>query len=137
MTTFFVMTTSLNRFAFVYTLLSQCHVFPHGKFGSLSPKKAKCNRVALPNPNSYTSSNYKVYAGSGSCFHKPLETLTWTTGSLTCARDHSYAWCIHTGAVGQTDSESAQLFDSEKLKVFLVLLTGFEPSIFGSPVQPL
>ena len=35
-----------------------------------------------------------------------------------------------------TDSESVQpFFDSEKLKVFLVLLTGFEPSTFGSPVQ--
>ena len=38
---------------------------------------------------------------------------------------------IHT-RVGHTDSQH-NLFDSEK--VFLVLLAGFEPSTFGSPVQ--
>ena len=36
----------------------------------------------------------------------------------------------HTGAVGHTDSESAQhTFDSEKKIVFLVLLTRFEPQV--------
>ena len=33
-----------------YTLLSQCEFFSHRKFRSLFPRKASCNRVALPNP---------------------------------------------------------------------------------------
>ncbi|MCK5814222.1 MAG: hypothetical protein KAH03_08180 [Cocleimonas sp.] len=37
-------------FFFLYTLLSQWE-FSHGKCGSLSPRKASCSRVALPNPN--------------------------------------------------------------------------------------
>ena len=51
--------------------------------------------------------NYKVHDGSFpvSVIH---QTLTWTTGSLTCVPDHSYA-CMHTG-VGHTDMESAQYF---------------------------
>ena len=32
-------------------------------------------------------------------------------------------------------SQHINFFDSEKLKAFLVLLTGFEPSTFGSPVH--
>ena len=36
-------------------------------------------------------------------------TLTWTTGYLTCARDHCYV-CLYTQGVGHTDSESAQHF---------------------------
>ena len=54
----------------------------------------------------------QVHAGSFIIFviHR---TLTWTTGSLMCVRDHSYA-CVYTrGSVGHTDSESAQQFDSE------------------------
>ena len=57
------------------------------------------------------------------------QTLTWTTGCLTCVSDHSYACvCIHTG-VGHTNSESAQHFWLSKTQVFLVLLTGFEPRV--------
>ena len=50
---------------------------------------------------------HKVHAWSFRVFviHR---TLTWTTGSLTSVRDHSYA-CVDTG-VGHTDSESAQHF---------------------------
>ena len=42
--------------------------------------------------------NYKVHAGSlrGSVIHR---TLTWTTGSSTCVRDHSYA-CVYTRGLG-------------------------------------
>ena len=50
--------------------------YSHGKFGSLSPTKASCNRVALY-PNLI---NYKMHAGSFrvSVIHR---TLTCTTGS--------------------------------------------------------
>ena len=34
----------------LYKFLSQWE-FPHRKFGSLSPRKASCNSLALPNPN--------------------------------------------------------------------------------------
>ena len=38
-------------FLFLFTLCCPNGNFSHGKFGSLSPRKASCNRVALPNPN--------------------------------------------------------------------------------------
>ena len=66
-------------------LLSQWGwVFSRGKCRPLSPGKVSCNRVALL--------NYKAHAGSlrVSVVHR---IRTWTTGSLTCARDHSYA-CV-------------------------------------------
>ena len=56
--------------------------------------------------------------------YRNFNVHTWT---FVCAS------IIHMG-VGHTDSKSAQPFDLEK-QVFLVLLTGFEPSIFGSPGQ--
>ena len=76
-----------------------------------------------------------MHAGSF-CLSVIHRTLTWTTGSLTCVRDHSYA-CVYTrGGVGHKDSESAQHFDSEKhSQFFLVLLTRFEPRVFGSQVR--
>ena len=37
--------------------------------------------------------------------------------------------------VGHTDSESAQNVRLGKTQFFLVLLTGFEPRVFGSRVQ--
>ena len=64
--------------------------FSHEKFGSLSPKgKAAATESRYP-----TVINYKVHVGSFrvSIIHR---TLRWTTGSLTCVRDHSYA-CVYT-----------------------------------------
>ena len=49
--------------------------FSHGKFGSLWPRKASCNRAALP-----TLINYKLHAGSF-CVSAIHRTLTWATGS--------------------------------------------------------
>ena len=49
----------------------------------------------------------KVHAGS---FHISVghRSLKWTTGSLTCVRDHSYACIyIHMG-VGHTDSKVSE-----------------------------
>ena len=60
-------------------------------------------------------------------------TLTWT---LTCVHGLSIVCVhIHTQGLGPTPTASQHIFDSEKLYVFLVLPTGFEPSTFGSPVQ--
>ena len=86
--------------------------FPHGKFRSLSPRKASCNRVALPNPNY----KYKVHAGSfqGSVIHL---TLTCTAGSLTCVSGHSSA-CIYTQGLGTPTASQNNIFDSEKLFVW-------------------
>ena len=36
-----------------------------------------------------------MHAWVFSCFHNPRRTLTWTTGSLTCVLDYSYA-CVYT-----------------------------------------
>ena len=85
--------------------------------------------IQLPNPK---QNNYKAHAGSFrvSTIHR---TLTWTSGSLTCVPDHSYA-CVYTRGLGMSTSQH-NIFDSEKLsQVCLVLLTqtGFEPRVFGS-----
>ena len=42
--------------------------------------------------------NYKVHAGSFSCFHNPPNSDMDYTRSSTCARDHSYA-CAYTRGV--------------------------------------
>ena len=55
--------------------------FPQGKTAATEPR---CPTLII---------NYKVHAGSFrvSIIHR---TLTWSTGSLTCVRDHSYA-CVY------------------------------------------
>ena len=60
-----------------------------------------------------------------------LRAQTWTTGSLTCIRDHYYA-CVCTRGLG-TPTASQHISDSEKLsQISLVLLTGFEPWVIES-----
>ena len=61
-------------------------------------------------------------------------TLKWTTGSLMCVHDLSYA-CVYTQGLGTPTASQHNVFDSGKLKVFFVLRMGFEPLTFGSPVQ--
>ena len=64
-------------------------IFPMGKSGRFAQGKPAATESRYPN----AYSNYKVHAGSVrvSIIHR---TLTWTTGSLTCVRDHSYA-CVY------------------------------------------
>ena len=76
----------------------------------------------------------KMHAGSFrvSVIH---QTLTWTTGFLTCVRDCSCA-CVYTRGIG-TPTSQHNVFDSgEKIsQIVLVLLTqaGFDTSdLFGS-----
>ena len=66
------------------------------------------------------------------------QTLTWTTGSLTCIRDHSYV-CVHThrGLGTPTTSQHSILTWIKRFSFFLVLQTGFEPLVFGSRVDAL
>ena len=73
--------------------------------------------------------NNKVHAGSFlvSVIH---QTLTWTTGSLMCVRDHSYV-CVYTQGLSNTDSESAQ----HTLTIFSCAPFGLELRIFGSRVR--
>ena len=66
-----------------------------------------------------------------SCFHNPPNTdmdyriFNVRTSSFLCMRIHM--------RVGHINSESAQHFDSEELSpIFLVLLTGCQPQVFGS-----
>ena len=86
----------------LYTLL----FIPFGTFGppylgktTVQQPQEQC---LLPSP---TSACWVV-----SVIH---QTLTWTTGSLTCVCDYSYA-CVYTHGVGHTDSESAQHFGLRK-----------------------
>ena len=54
-----------------------------------------------------------------SCNHNPPRTLTWTTASLTCVRNHSCA-CVYTQRVGHSD-ESAQHLSFGKTLTILFL----------------
>ena len=58
-------------------------------------------------------------------------TLAWTTISLTCVRDHPCA-CIYTRGLGTPTRVSTTFLTRKNSQVFLVFLTGFEPSSFGS-----
>ena len=72
-------------------------IIPFGKFGPrYLGKAAAAARAALV---------LQVHAGSFpvSVIHR---TLTWTTGSVSCVRDHSYV-CVNTRGLGHTDGESA------------------------------
>ena len=77
----------------------------------------------------------QVHSGSFrvSVIHR---TLTWTTGSLTCVRDHSYACASYTRALGTPTASMHNIVYSEKLsQLFIVLLTGLEPRVFESRVR--
>ena len=92
-----------------YTLLSQRQFFSHRKFGVAFPKESQLQQLRYQ-----TLINYKVHAG---CFCASVihQTLTWTIGSLTCVRDHSYA-CIYTWGLGTQTASQHSIFDSmEKL----------------------
>ena len=83
-------TNKKNRFT---TVLSQW-IFSNGKFGLLSPEKASCDRVALPNlrcmlgvlvfPQQLINVNLCGRLGSKHQLTIIYRTLTWTAESLTC-----------------------------------------------------
>ena len=87
--------------------------FSHGKFGLLSTGKASCDRVALPNM-------LYMLGVSVSIVHR---TLTWTTGSLTCAPMLMYA--IAHGSLQTRIKESVLKVDWEKNPL---LHQGIEPA---------
>ena len=68
---------SLIFFYILFTIVLSQSDFSQGKFGLPSPGKANCDRVALPNLR------FMLRAFRVSIIHR---TLTWTTGSLTCAQ---------------------------------------------------
>ena len=94
----------------------------------------------------YVHSPYisKVNAGSVrvSVIHR---TLTWTTGSLPCLRDHSYA-CVYKRGFGTPTTSQFNIFDSEtfthlvilKISVpnqgMLLVLSLFQNNLFLIPV---
>ena len=101
---------------------------------SLPGNSARLTRVWLQQPQEQRYPVLQVHAGPFriSVIHW---TLTWTTGSLTCIRDHSYA-CVYTLGLGTPTMNQHNIFDSEKLSlIFLVLLIGFQPRVFGSWVR--
>ena len=77
----------------------------------------------------------QVYPGSVrvSAIHG---TLTWTTWSLTCVRDHSYAClCIRMVGWAHRQRVSATLWTRKTPdEFFLAFLTGLEPRVFGPRV---
>ena len=123
--------SALRRFELIWKdwdkCTYQCHNNNHpflGNLGSLIWVRlhAATARAAVPSPAS-------VHAGSF-CVSVMHQTLTWTTGSLTGVRDHSYAWVythVGCGAYRQWVSTTVNIFYSEKLsRISVVLLTGFK-----------
>ena len=93
----------------VYTLLSQWECLPSCPWDIrvAFPKESQLQQSRYPTPI-----NYKVHAGS---FRVSIiqRTLTWTTGSLTCVRNHSYA-CAYTRGLGIPTASQHNIFDSGK-----------------------
>ena len=85
-------------------------LFSHGKFRSLFPKESQLQQ-------SPTIINYKVHSGSirVSVIHR---TRTWSTGSLTCVRDHSCA-CVYTRGLS-TPTTSQHIWTRENSHFFLL-----------------
>ena len=79
----------------------------------------------------FPTSGVQVHAGY---FCVSIIYQTLTAWSLMCIHGLSYA-CVYTWGLGTLIASQRNVFDSEKLNVFLVLLRGFEPSTFGFPVQ--
>ena len=65
----------------------------------------------------------KVHAGSF-CVSVIHQTLTWTTGSLTCVQDHSYA-CIYTGGWAHQQRVRFLTRGGEKLTSFFCIVVMF------------
>ena len=108
-------------------------IIPFGKFGPPYPgRNTSAARVAL---RSYTSACWGVFFRV-SVIH---QTLTGTTGSLTCVRDNSYE-CVYTRGLATPTASQHNIFDTEKLwQICLVLLhdmtqAGFEPPVCWSEV---
>ena len=101
-------------FCTLYNCVVAMGISPMGKFGllSVSPRKTSCkSRATQP----YL---IKVHAGS---FHVSVIhwTLTQTTGSVTCVRDHSYA-CVYTqGGWAHQQRVSTTFLTRKKLWFFV------------------
>ena len=92
---------------FFYTLY---YPFHFRKFGPpYSGKATAAARAVLPSPTS------ACWVFRVSVIH---QTLTWTTGSLTCVDGLLYA-CVYTWGLVTLTASQHNLFDSEKLKFFL------------------
>ena len=101
---------------FFNILLSQWECFPMGNSGRFPQGKPAATEPRYP-----TLINHEVHAGSFfvSGIH---QSLTWTTGSLMCVREHSCACVyIHTRIrfrLGTSTASQHNLFHSEKLTIF-------------------
>ena len=84
--------TKCRGYVIVYTLLS------------LWRNSGRLTRVRLQQPQEQRYPVLQVHAGSF-CVSAIHRTLTRTTGSLTCVRNHSYA-CVYTQVVGHTENGS-------------------------------
>ena len=81
-----IVSPTLNFYFFLHFII------PLGKFGLPYPGKATAAaRAALPRVLQVHARSFHV-----SIIHR---TLTWTTGSLMCVCDHSYA-CMYTRGLG-------------------------------------
>ena len=105
-------------------------IVPVGNSGRFPQEKLAATESRYP-----TLINYKVHAGSFRVFiiHR---TLTWATGYLTCVRDLFFYALVYTRGLGTPTASQHNIFYSENLsQLFFVLLTGFEPQVFGSRVR--
>ena len=97
----------------------------------------------------YNTTQLLFFLCAVQCSHVSIihQTLTWTTGSLTCVHDHSYTY-VYTQGLGTLTSQHILTWGvgggggggggggrgggRELSQIFLVLQTGFKPLDFGS-----
>ena len=97
---------------FLYTLLSQWEFLPW-EIRVAFPKESQLQQSRA----TQSQINYKVHAGSF-CVSVIHRTLTRTTGSLTCVRDHSCACVVlYTRGLGTPTASQHDIYDLEKLTI--------------------
>ena len=121
----------VGRLTWIYFILfyAPCYTF-------LEIRAALPGKTMIQQPQEQRYPVVQMHAVSF-CVSVIHQTLTWTTGSLMCVREHLYV-CVYTQGLGIPTVSQHNTFGSEKLsQIFCVLLTwpGFELRVFGSRVQ--
>ena len=120
-------------FFFFFLLCCPNENFSHGKFGSLSPRKAGCNRVALPNLNQVLVCivHAVLLCVTIPLIVRPTLLRQIDTGSLTCV--HIWMSAVHTkGGQAQTKHQHKSWLEGTETNCpTLCTAKGIEPRVFG------
>ena len=88
----------------------------HRKFRLLSLGKVSSHSTVVPRFFCFTGFFPCVQCFRVSVIH---QSLTWTTGSLTCVRDHSYA-CVYTQGLGTLTTSQHNILTKKNSHKFVL-----------------